>query len=128
MIYYAYPNHTVIKPTHNVFDFFANLWEIADEIGPVVKLSIPCLLGILLLLFKKSIFENRLKIFLFSGLFSIISISMILFFLPKDLSRGFGFGLSDLNIFNVVVLLYNLAALIGGLFFATCYHKLIKNH
>lgn len=126
MIYFIYPEHVVVYSKNEVFDFFITLWEIADEIGPAVKLSIVFLFGSLLFVFKNYIFKSRSKLFFFSGLFSIVSISIVLVFLPRNLSRGFGTLLGDFSVFSFIALLYNLVAFLGGLLFAVCYFKLIE--
>jgi mannose/fructose/N-acetylgalactosamine-specific phosphotransferase system component IIC len=107
-----------------VVNILRNIWEIADEMGPAVKISIIIVFGILVLLFKSTISKNQIFFYLGSTIVAIISVSLVLALLPSDLSRGYGIGLTGARFDIKMIPIYLLGAVWGGAVFAYIYTEL----
>ena len=112
--------------TNVLINFLQSTWEVADEMGPLVKISLIIVFGILVFLFKGVL--NSPAIWVYTKYISIAIISMIIVLglLPSDYSRGFGIGLTGMRFDKNVLHLYILGAMIGGALFARVLSKGFK--
>lgn len=105
-----------------VLNYLQQCWEIADEMGPVVKLSIIALFSVLIYLFKNyTLRHHNLLAYVTAVVIAISTILIVLAFLPASYSRGYGIGLTGTR-FDMAMLPYYLSgALLGGIVFPFSY-------
>lgn len=90
------------------------IWEIADEIGPAVKIALIILFGSLIFIFRNH-YKGRNKSYVKSILFALISVMLVLLLLPADYSRGYGIGLTGERLDPDVLPLYLIGAVACGI-------------
>jgi hypothetical protein len=99
-------------------NFFISTWEIADEIGPIVKISIIIIFAILVSISANFIKHKKNIVYLVNAVLGILSIVIVLGFLPKDYSRGFGIGLTGIRFDNQTLPIYLIGSILGGLVYS----------
>ena len=124
LIYFFTSLEHEIYHSNLLLNILRNIWEIADEMGPAVKLSIVIVLGILVHLFRNTISKSRIYFYLSSIAFAIISVLSVLALLPVNLSRGYGIGLTGTRFDTEMMPVYLIGAILGGIVLAYVYIKL----
>jgi Cu/Ag efflux pump CusA len=105
-----------------------NIWEVANEIGLLVKLSIVIIFGLLVISLRK--LENSTSIFFYFAniALAIIAVLVVITLMPSGYSRGYGIGLigkSDMQTLPI----YLCGAIFGGAAYSFVYKLLstVKN-
>ncbi|GAB3972058.1 hypothetical protein GCM10028806_23470 [Spirosoma terrae] len=105
--------------SNNVFlNFFISTWEIADEIGPIVKISIIIIFAILVSISTNVIKYPQNSIYLVNAVLAILSVVIVLGLLPKAYSRGFGIGLTGIRFDHQTLPIYLIGSALGGLVYS----------
>ncbi|GAB2787396.1 hypothetical protein GCM10027275_35150 [Rhabdobacter roseus] len=107
-----------------ILNALRTVWEIADEMGPAVKLSLVLLFGTFVFLFKERIRQDRVLFYASSIGFALLSMLLVLALLPADLSRGYGVGLTGRRFDGKMMPIYATGAFLGGAAFAYMYRRL----
>jgi hypothetical protein len=107
-----------------LFNSLRNIWEIADEMGPFVNISIVFLFGGLLYIFRK-ILKNRF-FYLTNIISALIAVILVLAFLPENISRGYGIGLTGFRFDPKTFPIYLAGAAFGGTVYSLVNNQQIK--
>ncbi|MCJ8211982.1 hypothetical protein MUY27_19850 [Mucilaginibacter sp. RS28] len=109
-----------------VINGLRNIWEIADDMGPVVKLSIIAVFAVLYILSRSIIKKSRLSFYTGSIIIAVIAVLLVLALLPADLSRGYGIRLTGARFDLSMLPIYLSGAVLGGVVFSYIYFKLSR--
>lgn len=113
--------------SNKLVNFLIQIWEVADEMGPAVKIAIILLFAIGIFSCRKFLANsNFIFASIISVLFAIVSVFLVLAFLPAEYSRGFGIGLTGTRFDERVIIFYLIGAFAGGLVFTYTYYRLLK--
>ncbi|MES3019682.1 MAG: hypothetical protein V4721_17975 [Bacteroidota bacterium] len=104
-----------------------SVWELGDAIGPIVKLSLIIIFAILVSMLRNNFNEKPQFVYVKSITFALLSMLLVLFFLPLEYSRGFGIGLTGSRIDTSVFFFYIIGAIAGGIVYAYTFNRLSKN-
>lgn len=126
LIYLLAPIEYKIYHPNLVMNFLRTIWEIGDAMGPAVKISLIIIFALLVFIFKHKISSNRIASYGLPILFAILSITLVLAFLPSQFSRGYGIGLTGVRFDSdlIYIYIYILGAIFGGLAFSYTFNKL----
>ena len=102
------------------------IWEVADAMGPAVKIALVLVFGGLLLLFRRAIGRMPARLYAGSMAAAVVAVLLVLALLPAGLSRGYGIGLSGQRFDAALLPLYLAGAVLGGAAFAYAYTRLAK--
>lgn len=94
LLYLASPINFRMYSDNHFLNFFYSTWEIADEVGPVVKLSIIVLFALLVSIADR-LFRHKMwtRYGVNAGL-AVLTTVVVPGLLPENYSRGFGIGLT----------------------------------
>jgi len=126
-IFLLAPIEHKIYNSNLIINSLRTIWEIGDEMGLAVKISLIIIFGLLVFAFKGILGMNRMTSYALSVIFAIISTTLVLAFLPTDFSRGYGIGLTGTRFDLRMVHIYIMGALLGGITFSYSFNKLSKN-
>lgn len=104
-----------IYSSNKLLNFFNTTWEIADEVGPVVKISIIVVFALLVTAREKFTRHPTTNAYWINALLAVIANVVVLGFLPQAYSRGFGIGLSGTRFDRQTLYIYLVGAVLGGL-------------
>lgn len=105
--------------SNNAFlNFFISTWEIADETGPIVKISIIVIFAILVSISTNVTKFPKNSIYLVNAILAILSVVIVLGCLPKAYSRGFGIGLTGIRFDHQTLPMYLIGSVLGGLVYS----------
>jgi hypothetical protein len=115
LIYLVSPLNIKLYSENQVLNFFYATWEIADEVGPAVKLSLIALFTLLVSI-TEGLIKRRGKIMYWinAGL-GVLATVAVLGLLPENYSRGFGIGLTGNRFDRQTILIYFIGSVLGGL-------------
>jgi hypothetical protein len=105
-----------------------NIWEVANEIGLLVKLSIVIIFGLLVISLRK--LENSTSIFYLANIaLAIIAILVVITLMPSGYSRGYSIGLKGKRFDMQMLPIYLSGAILGGAAYSFVYKLLstVKN-
>ncbi|GAB3790291.1 hypothetical protein GCM10028818_60190 [Spirosoma horti] len=106
-------------------NLFISTWEIADEIGPIVKLSIILIFALLVLISANLIRGKTRMTYLVNASLAIIATGLVLGLLPRSYSRGFGIGVTGTRFDSQTLPIYLIGSVLGGLVYS---YSLTKKH
>ncbi|SKB68968.1 hypothetical protein [Daejeonella lutea] len=109
-----------------LINFLQSVWELGDAIGPIVKIALILIFGILTGIFKNTLNISALQVYSKSAVIGVISVLLVLLFLPVEYSRGFGIGLTDHRLHPNFLPLYLLGAILGGIAYAYTFLRLSR--
>ncbi|WP_144033481.1 hypothetical protein [Sphingomonas guangdongensis] len=99
-------------------NLLARVWQVADDVGPAVKLMMGALLlGGFLILVRWGQPVRRMR-HVVSAAIGITAVAATVTVIPAGLSRGFGIALTGVRFEPTLTALYLLAGAIAGLTFA----------
>lgn len=117
-----HPVELNVYSSNEVINFLHQTWEVADDMGPAVKISLILVFSLLFLALRKYIInDNRLIVYLINCFLAFASVILVLAFLPAEFSRGFGIGLTGSRFDKQMMPYYLGGALLGGLVFSFSY-------
>ncbi len=106
-------------------NFLRQVWEIADEMGPAVKISLILMFTLLTYCIKSlNLHKSKALAYLINMSLACVAVALVLAFLPAGYSRGFGIGLTGIRFDKSVLPYYLMGALLEGFVFTYVYHRL----
>ncbi len=103
-----------------------NIWEVANEIGLLVKFSIVIIFGLLVTSLRKVENSTSIVFYLANIALSIIAVLVVITLMPSGYSRGYVIGLTGKR-FDVQILpIYLCRAIFGGARYSFVYKRLLQ--
>ncbi|WP_080238968.1 hypothetical protein [Spirosoma rigui] len=115
LLYLASPINFRTYSENQLLNFFYSTWEIADEVGPVVKLSIIALFALLVSIADRLVSHKTWIRYGVSAGLAVLTTVVVLGFLPENYSRGFGIGLTGSRFDHQTLRVYLIGSILGGL-------------
>ena len=110
----ASPLHFKPYSPQVLVNFFRTTWEVADEVGPVVKISLILLFTLLIVTSEKLVEPQRATTYAARALVAVLTTVAVLGALPAAYSRGFGIGLTGTRFDDRTIWVYLLGAVLSG--------------
>jgi hypothetical protein len=110
----ASPLHFKAYSPNVLANFFRTTWEVADEVGPFVKISLIVVFTLLVFTSEKFIRPRLVDTYGVSALLAVLATIAVLSALPETYSRGFGIGLTGSRFDERTIAIYLLGAVLGG--------------
>lgn len=104
-----------LSPLATGTNLFLDTFQVADEVSPAAKLAFAVLFGSFLVGMRMAGAKRRLLI---DALVGVISVIIVVAFLPEDWSRGFGIGLARVRFDTVLTTIYVIGGFLGGVVFS----------
>lgn len=104
-----------LSPLTTGGNLFLDTFQVADEVSPAAKLAFAILFGGFLVGMRTAGAKRRLSV---DALLGVISMILVVAFLPEDWSRGFGIGLNGLRFETVPTAIYLIGGLLSGIVFS----------
>jgi riboflavin transporter FmnP len=111
----ASPLHFKTYSSNVLANFFRATWEVADEVGPLVKISLIVVFTLLVVASEKFIKPRFSDTYGVSALLAVLAIVVVLSALPETYSRGFGIGLTGTRFDECTITIYLLGAVLSGI-------------
>ena len=111
------PLATIVYSHNPVLHFFQATWAIADEVGPLVKISIIVAFAVLVWAGTWLVGTQTKLAYLVNVLAAISAHALVLGLLPQTYSRGFGIGLTGIRFDERLIGFYLVGAVLGGLLY-----------
>ncbi|MBO2010733.1 hypothetical protein [Hymenobacter negativus] len=108
------PLHFTPYSPQVLVNFFRTIWEVADEVGPVVKLTLILLFTLLVGTSEKLLKPRIANAYAARALVAVLATVTVLGALPAAYSRGFGIGLTETRFDERTLWLYLLGAVLSG--------------
>lgn len=96
-------------------NLIVDAFQVADEVSPAAKLVFAAIFGGSLVGIRMATAKRRMLV---DALVGVISIILVVAFLPKDWSRGFGIGLNGIRFDTVPTTMYVIGGFLGGIVFS----------
>jgi hypothetical protein len=96
-------------------NLFVDAFQVADEVSPAAKLSFAILFGGGLVVMRMAGAGRRL---LLDGMLGVLSMMLVVAFLPEDWSRGFGIGLNGIRFEMAPTIIYLIGGFLSGIVFS----------
>ncbi|MVZ98099.1 hypothetical protein EUU23_10385 [Sphingorhabdus sp. IMCC26285] len=94
---------------------FVDTFQVADEVSPAAKIAFAVIFGGSLVGMRMAAAKSRMLV---DALVGVISIILVVAFLPEDWSRGFGIGLNGIRFDTVPTTIYVIGGFLGGIIFS----------
>lgn len=104
-----------LSPLATGESLFADAFQIADEVSPAAKLTFAILFGCFLVGMRLAGAKRRLSA---DALLGVISMMLVVVFLPENWSRGFGIGLNGIRFETVPTMIYLVGGFLSGIVFS----------
>lgn len=104
-----------LSPLADGTNLFVDTFQVADEVSPAAKLTFAVLFGGSLVGMRMTGPRRRL---LADALVGVISMLLVVAFLPEHWSRGFGVGLTGIRFDTVTTTIYAIGGFLGGIVFS----------
>ncbi len=101
-----------------------NIWEVANEIGSLVKLSIVIIFGLLVISLRKVEKSTSIFFYLANNVLAIIAVLVVFTLIPSGYSRGYGIGLIGKRFDMQLLPIYLCGAIFGGARYSFVYKQL----
>lgn len=111
----ASPLHFKTYSPNALANFLRTTWEVADEVGPLVKISLVVVFALFVIASEKLISPRLANTYGASVLLAILATLAVLSALPATYSRGFGIGLTGNRFDERTIPIYLLGAVLSGI-------------
>jgi hypothetical protein len=111
----ASPLHFKTYSLHALANFLRTTWEVADEVGPLVKISLIVVFALFVIASERLISPCLANTYGVSILLAVLATLAVLSALPETYSRGFGIGLTGNRFDERTITIYLLGAVLSGI-------------
>lgn len=104
-----------LSPRATGENLFVDAFQVADEVSPAAKLAFAILFGGFLVGIRMAGATRRLLV---DAIIGVVSMMLVVAFLPEYWSRGFGIGLNGIRFDTLLTTIYLIGGFVGGIVFS----------